>query len=204
MIAVVDYGAGNVMSVVRAFEALGAAALLTKLPADIAAADSVVLPGVGSFGHAVKNLRARGLWEPVRAAALGEKPFLGICLGMQLLFQRSEESPSEQGFAVVSGTVTRFTVMRKVPQVGFNTVERPEQSVLLSGLCELPYFYFVHSYCCRVDEPVTRYRASYGEDFDAGFERKNLFAVQFHPEKSGKTGLALLKNFMKATVDTSC
>ena len=191
MTAIVDYGAGNLTSVRCAFAALGAETVVTCDPAVVSAADRVVFPGVGAAGSAMANLSSTGLLEPVRAAALSGRPFLGICLGMQILFSRSEEDGGVDCLGIFGGQVRRFPDVAgfKVPEIGWNTVE---------GLREgaAPEYYFVHSYCADI-VPETVGVTEYADvRFTAMARRGRLWACQFHPEKSGRVGLELLKEWL--------
>lgn len=185
MIAIVDYKAGNLTSVKLAFAALGVETVVTRDPAVIAAADRVVFPGVGAAKSAMENLRALGLVDAVKAAAASGKPFLGICLGMQILFEHSEEDGGVDTLGIIPGSVKRFPEVPgfKVPQIGWNQVNGAE-------------FYFVHSYYAEL-VPETVGRAEYaGLEFTAMVKRGRLWACQFHPEKSGRIGLNLLKEWL--------
>lgn len=195
---IVDYGAGNLNSVQKAFQALGVETAITADPKVVARASALILPGVGAFGAAVKSLREGGLAEVLGEKISGNTPFLGICLGLQLLFDCSEEGPA-QGLGLLGGQVKRFpsSLALKVPHMGWNQVHRNGESRLLAGTEEGEYYYFVHSYYLEADnrEHVVG-QCEYGMPFDAVVERGNLFATQFHPEKSGRAGLQVLKNFV--------
>lgn len=201
MIAIVDYGLGNLHSAAKAFEHLGFKAVLTSDPADLAEADAVVLPGVGAYGDCYRGLEERGLVAPVREAAASGKPFLGICVGFQLMFEGSEEGPFDGGLGIFKGWVRRFQAEPgsglKVPHMGWNQVYVPEgRACPLLPAGESPYFYFVHSYYAAPEEPeVVLGACHYGHEFPAIVGRDNVFACQFHPEKSQAAGLALLKRF---------
>ena len=200
MIAIVDYGAGNLMSVKKALDFIGADSIITSNPAELASAEKVILPGVGSFGDAMESMREKGLVEAVKASALSGKPFLGICLGLQLLFDESEESPEAQGLALLNGKITQIPTDMglKVPHIGWNSVEISEGSRLFNGIKNGSYFYFVHSYYLNgADENAVAGTTEYGVKIQCAVERENLFATQFHPEKSGEVGLRLLKNFVE-------
>lgn len=200
MIAIIDYGAGNLQSVHKALDFIGAENRITANPAEIEAADALILPGVGSFGDAMSCLEQSGLRETVRAAAESETPFLGICLGQQLLFHESAESPGVQGLGVLPGVVRRFPKAPglKIPQIGWNSLAFPKASPLFHKVPDGAYVYFVHSYyleaACVDDVAAT---AQYGISFHAAVanEQKRLYATQFHPEKSGAVGLQILRNF---------
>jgi glutamine amidotransferase len=193
VIAIVDYGAGNVTSVKRALEHLGHVCTVTRDPAVIDGADRVIVPGVGNF-QATMALSANGLrTNLVRQIAL-TKPVLGICLGMQWLFQSSEEAPNIIGLGAFEGSCRRFPVGVKSPHVGWDQLKMSGESRLLRGVPPGQFMYFTHGYCAPVVE-ATAAGCDYGEIFSAAVERGNLFGVQFHPEKSGEAGLAILENF---------
>ena len=199
MIAIIDYDAGNIRSVQKACEALGDEEVaVTGDGEEILAADRVILPGVGAFGSAMERLKARGLDEVIRRVADSGRPFLGICLGLQLLFEESEESPGVTGLGILRGKILRIPDKAvRVPHIGWNSLTFPNEGRLFAGIGEEPFVYFVHSYYLKAaDEAVVRARTSYGVEIDASVESKNVFATQFHPEKSGKTGLLILKNFL--------
>ena len=199
MIALIDYDAGNVRSVEKAFRFLGREAFLTRKKEEILQADAVVLPGVGSFGQAMKTLRDYDLPPVIREVVAAKKPFLGICLGLQLLFEGSDESPDVEGLSLLQGRCVRFKESAdiKVPQMGWNALSYPKESVLFAGIPAGSEVYFVHSYHARVKDPaVVAAYCHHGSDVTAAVEKDNLFACQFHPEKSGKVGLQILKNFL--------
>ena len=198
MIAVVDYGAGNVCSVMHALEHIGAPSILTRNAGEIARADAVILPGVGAFGDAMEQLGSSGTIAAMERFLETGRPFLGICIGEQLLFERSEESPGSRGLSWLRGSVRRIPAGpgRKVPHMGWNEIEICQEDPLFAGLPEKPYFYFVHSYYVQAQDPsCVLGRVRYGVDMDVAVRRNNLYAVQFHPEKSGACGLQLLQNF---------
>jgi len=196
-IAVVDYGIGNLRSAEKALQHLGADANLTSDAAQIARADAVVLPGVGNFGACMNALRATDLESVTRAAATDGRPFLGICVGMQMLFDGSDESPDAQGLGVVAGRITRLPRGVRLPQMGWNTLDARSDTELLAGLPTPAWFYFVHSYAPEPTDPsVVAAWCDYGRRFAAAIESGSLWATQFHPEKSGAVGLALLANFV--------
>jgi glutamine amidotransferase len=199
MIALIDYGSGNVRSVFNALKFHGADVHLTSDLAEIAAAEKVVLPGVGAFGDCVRGLRERGLWEPMQEWLGSGKPFLGICVGYQMLFEESEESPGVRGFGFFGGKVRRFsTPGLKVPQIGWNALDLAPHS-LWNGLSAGSHVYFVHSYYPEPTDPsCVIARSTYGETFAAAAARDNVAGVQFHPEKSQSVGLGILKNFLSA------
>ncbi len=198
MIAIIDYGMGNLRSVEKGFARVGHLATVTSDPAAIAQAERVVLPGVGAFGDAMRELRERGLVDPILAAIDGGKPFLGICLGLQLLFDTSYEDGQHQGLGVIPGEVVRFLVPAgyKLPHMGWNQLGIRRPAPLLAGLKEGTDVYFVHSYYVVPQDPtVIATETEYPEPFCSMIWRDNLFATQFHPEKSQSRGLAMLKNF---------
>jgi imidazole glycerol-phosphate synthase subunit HisH len=201
-VALVDYGMGNRRSVEKALEHVGAPVVRTGDPGAIAAASAIVLPGVGAFPEAMRRLGALGLVEPLRERAADGVPLLGICLGMQLLFESSEEHEGARGLGLLPGTVTRLrTPGLKVPHIGWNTVTFARPSALAEGLGEAAAFYHVHSFACRPDEESDVVgRGEYGERFVSIVERGNVMGAQFHPEKSSRDGLALLRNFVGARV----
>lgn len=203
MTAIIDYGAGNLMSVKKALDYIGAKSFITSDPAEIAAADSVILPGVGAFGDAMDSMRKKGLDSAVKSAALSGKPFLGICLGLQLLFAQSDETPGSQGLGLIKGKISEIpkTNGLKVPHIGWNSIEISENSRLFAGIPNGSYFYFVHSYYLNgADESDVAATTEYGVKIECAVEHGNLFATQFHPEKSGAAGLQVLKNFIAAEV----
>ncbi|MHC4402384.1 MAG: imidazole glycerol phosphate synthase subunit HisH [Planctomycetota bacterium] len=198
MIAVIDYGMGNLRSVQKGFEKVGHEAVVTGDPAEVARADKVVLPGVGAFEDAMAELRRRKLVDPVLGAIESGKPFLGICLGLQLLFERSFEHGEHKGFGVLRGEVTRFEVPEEysVPHMGWNQLWIARRPPILEGIEEGAYFYFVHSYhVIPCDSEVIATTTDYPERFCSMIWRDNLFATQFHPEKSQSDGLRILRNF---------
>ena len=201
MIALIDYGSGNIQSVLNALRHEGANVELVSTPERLAAADGIVLPGVGAFGDCVRGIQSRQLWEPLRQWLNSGKPFLGICVGYQLLFERSEESPGVMGFGHFAGVVKKFeTPGLKVPQIGWNSLELVDaQAALWSGLPADPHVYFVHSYFpCPVDPSIITSLTTYGEKFAASVARGKVSAVQFHPEKSQSVGLKILGNFIRS------
>jgi glutamine amidotransferase len=199
-LAIVDYGVGNLRSAEKAFEHLGQAAVVTSDPDTIAAAPGVVLPGQGAFGTCMTNLVAAGLVEPVLRAIGSGRPFLGICIGMQLLFEESEESPGVRGLGVLSGRVVRFArhPERKVPHMGWNQLRVKRRPPVLEGVEDGAYVYFVHSYYpVPTDPAVVATTTEYGPEFVSSVARDNLYAGVFHPEKSQQVGLRLLGNFAR-------
>lgn len=198
MIHIVDYGMGNLRSVQKAFERLGHAAEIVSNPTDVEAADTLVLPGVGAFRDAISELKRHDLVEPIRAHIAADKPFLGICLGLQLLFDVSYEDGEWEGLGVVPGKVVRFPedMELKVPHIGWNQVASVDDQPLLDEIPDQSHFYFVHSYhVVPDDDSVTAGRTDYGIDFVSMIGRGRMFATQFHPEKSQRFGLRLLENF---------
>jgi imidazole glycerol-phosphate synthase subunit HisH len=202
-IAIIDYGMGNLRSVQKALEYAGAKAQVTNSPSVLRKAQGVVLPGVGAFGEAVRRLKSQGLWNPLRDALASDKPFLGICLGYQLLFEKSEENPGVRGLGHFKGPVVRFrfpkTSSKKVPHMGWNTldIKSGNKHICLKGIRPQDYFYFVHSfYPAPQDASLIASSTSYGSPFASTISRGSLFACQFHPEKSGKQGQRILKNFL--------
>ncbi|MBP3755483.1 MAG: imidazole glycerol phosphate synthase subunit HisH [Lachnospiraceae bacterium] len=199
MIAVVDYDAGNVKSVEKAIEKLGAEHILTSDPEKIRNADAVILPGVGNFGDCVSKLNERGLDSALKEYAASGKPFLGICVGLQLLFVESEESPGVKGLGILPGKIKKFPASSelKVPQIGWNDIVE-SKGRLLEGIEKETYFYFVHSYYLECEDPsIVTSRTEYGITYDSSVESGNIFATQFHPEKSSDAGLKVLSNFLK-------
>jgi len=196
-VGLVDYGSGNLRSVGKALEAAGATVPLIRTADELENLDAVVVPGVGSFGDCASNLRSTGLWEPLKAWVRAGRPYLGICLGYQLLFESSEESPGVEGLGVLPGRVVRFPAgSLKVPHMGWNTLENTE-GPLYENLGEVPSFYFVHSFFPVPADPASvSASCGYGEHFAASVSTGALHAVQFHPEKSQATGLSLLRNFL--------
>ena len=197
MIAIIDYGAGNLQSVEKALRHLGCQCQITADPGELAAAQAAVLPGVGAFGDAMGQLRARGLEEPIRQFVSSGKPFLGICLGLQILFEESEESPGVKGLGLLRGRVLRLPKESglKIPHIGWNSLSVGKPGGLFAGVEGEPYVYFVHSYYLRAEEDVVTATAEYGTTIHAAVQKGNLLACQFHPEKSGQVGLSLLENF---------
>lgn len=197
MIAIIDYGAGNIRSVEKALMHIGCEVQVTRDPAVLLQADAAVLPGVGSFGDAMHELRARGLEEPIRTFVAMGKPFLGICLGLQILFESSEESPGVRGLGLLRGKIVRIPAGEglKIPHMGWNSLEIEKNGGLFQDIPAEPYVYFVHSYYLKAEEDVVTATARYGVTIHAAVQKRNLLACQFHPEKSGALGIALLRNF---------
>lgn len=195
-IAVLDYGIGNLRSAEKALEHVGARARLTADPAEVDAADAVVLPGVGAFGRCREALGRTGLDSVALDAVASGRPFLGICVGMQLLYERSEESPDHEGLGVLAGTVRRLPEGVKHPQMQWNRLEPTAPCVLFDGLGASPWMYFVHSFAPEATDSVVAV-CDYGGPVTAAARRDNVLATQFHPEKSGRPGLELLANFVR-------
>lgn len=198
MIAVIDYGVGNLLSVLKALRYLGAEAELVDSPEAVRAAPALVLPGVGNFGDGMEHLNSRGLTPEIKSAVEAGKPFLGICLGMQLLFDDSEEAPGVRGLGVFKGSVVRFPETGlKIPHIGWNSITVKNSSMCLRNVADGSYFYFVHSYYPSPADPaVTAAVCSYGVEFTAAVGSGNVFATQFHPEKSQGKGLEILRSFI--------
>ena len=198
MIAIIDYGAGNIQSVCKALRHIGCECFITNKREEILAADGAVLPGVGSFGDTVDNMERLGIRETVKEFIASGKPFLGICLGLQLLFPASEESPEADGLGIFAGTIRKIPKKDglKIPHMGWNSIEINPSSRLFKGIEKNPYVYFVHSYFLNASErDIVAAQTEYGVMIDAAVEKDNVFATQFHPEKSGETGLKILRNF---------
>lgn len=199
MVAIIDYGAGNLMSVKKALDYIGAENEITMDKGKILSASHIILPGVGSFGDAMKSMESRGLIETVKAAALSGKPFLGICLGLQLLFSESGESKGVDGLSLLNGEIVSIPkdMGLKVPHIGWNSVLIKKKDGIFKDIPDESYFYFVHSYYLKnADENDVAATAEYGVNIQCAVQRGNLCATQFHPEKSGEAGLKLLKNFV--------
>ncbi len=193
-IAIIDYGVGNLRSVFKGLEYCGVEPVVTDDPAVVEESDGIVLPGVGAFADAMIRLRP---FEQVLKACAGKKPMLGICLGMQLYFTLSEEDGINQGLDLMRGRVLRLPDFVKIPQMGWNSIEVRKESELLDGIRDGDFFYFVHSYYAVPEEDVILASTRYGVDVPAVVGKGNLFATQFHPEKSGKAGLRILENFVR-------
>ena len=197
MVAVIDYDAGNIKSVLKAFRYLGQDVELTRDPETIRRADHVVLPGVGAFGDAMKRLNDYGLVDVIKQVAGDGTPFLGICLGLQLLFDSSEESPGAVGLGILKGTNVRFTETPgyKIPQIGWNSLHLKNNGKLFEGIEDGAFVYFVHSFYAADCEEAVIATAEYGAPLTAAVQRDNVFGCQFHPEKSGPVGLNILRAF---------
>ena len=195
MIAIVDYGMGNLRSVQKAFEYLGYDAAITDQSKALENASHIVLPGVGAFRDAIAALKAKDLDGVIKKEVAEGKPFLGICLGMQMLFDRSSEDGEYEGLGLIGGEVVRFDTDLKIPHIGWNTLYYNKRTALFDGIDD-NYFYFVHSYhAAKVAKEDVETTCVYGYDFVESVNRDNIWGVQFHPEKSGDTGLKVLKNF---------
>lgn len=198
MIAIIDYDAGNIKSVEKAFQFLGEDTVLSRDRDEILAADKVVLPGVGAFGEAMEKLKKCNLVNTIYDVVDNKTPFLGICLGLQLLFENSDETKGVPGLGILKGNIVRFPdeIGLKIPQIGWNSLDLHNNGRLFEGLPENPYVYFVHSYYLKAkEEEIVKATTEYGVHVHASVEKDNVFACQFHPEKSGDVGLAILKNF---------
>lgn len=200
-ITMIDYGASNIRSAYKAFEFIGADVQLTDDPADVLRATKLVLPGVGAFGSGIAALRARGLEPAIQAQVARGVPLLGICVGMQFLFDSSDEMGLHAGLELIPGRVTRFQLADpalKVPHMGWNQIEHDETHALLHGVPNNAHTYFVHSYYCAPADPANTVASTiYGHPFTAVVARDNVYGIQFHPEKSQKRGLQILRNFVE-------
>ncbi len=200
MTAIIDYDAGNIRSVEKALQFLGEEVCVTRDRERIFEADRVILPGVGAFGDAMEKIRGYGLEEVIREVTDRGTPFLGICLGLQLLFERSDESDGVKGLGILEGEILRIPDMEgvKVPQIGWNSLKYPNKGRLFAGVPEDSYVYFVHSYYLKAkDKGIVTATTEYSTEIHASVEKGNVFACQFHPEKSSDAGLALLRNFIR-------
>ena len=213
MIAIIDYDAGNVKSVQKALAYLHEDTILTRDPKQLLAAEKVILPGVGAFGDAMGKLKEYGLIDVISEIVDKNTPFLGICLGLQLLFESSEESPGVEGLGILKGKILRIPeqgkILRipdgvtedkrplKIPHIGWNSLSFPQKGRLFEGFSRGPYVYFVHSYYLKAEEDIVTARTEYGVSIDASVEKGNLFACQFHPEKSSEAGLKILESFVR-------
>ena len=199
MVAIIDYDAGNIKSVEKALISLGAETVLTRDPEVILNADHIILPGVGSFGVAMEKLHHYGLVDVIREAVKRNIPFLGICLGLQLMFESSEESPGVEGLSLLPGKIVKIPAEDglKIPHIGWNSLTYPNEGRLYKGIPENSYVYFVHSYYLKAEEDsIVTAATEYGTFIHASVEKGNVFACQFHPEKSSDVGLTILKNFI--------
>jgi glutamine amidotransferase len=202
MIAIIDYDAGNIKSVEKALQYLGEETVITRDEETILSADGVILPGVGAFGDAMEKLHSYGLVPVIRRCVEKNIPFLGICLGLQLMFESSEESPGVEGLGLLAGRIVRIPAENglKVPHIGWNNLHFMNQGRLFKGVPENSYVYFVHSYYLQAaDREIVKATTEYGALIHAAVEKDNLFACQFHPEKSSETGMQILRNFIEVT-----
>ena len=200
VISIIDYDAGNIKSVEKALIKLGQDPVVTKDKDRILASDHVILPGVGAFGDAMKKLNESGLTDVIREVADRKIPLLGICLGLQLFFESSEESPGVEGIGLLKGRILRIPDGEglKIPHIGWNSLELVNDGRLFKGVGEEPYVYFVHSYYLKADDPnIVKGKTFYGTEIHASVEQDNIFACQFHPEKSSEVGLKILENFCR-------
>ncbi|MEZ3506203.1 MAG: imidazole glycerol phosphate synthase subunit HisH [Lachnospiraceae bacterium] len=200
MVAVIDYDAGNIRSVEKAVVALGGEVRITRREDEILSADHIILPGVGSFGGAMEKLHEYGLVDVIKEAVQKEIPFLGICLGLQLLFESSEESEGVKGLGILPGRIVRLPEEAglKIPHVGWNSLQFPNPGRLFAGISEEAYVYFVHSFYLQAEDPgIVTAVTEYGTRIHASVEKGNVFACQFHPEKSSEVGLHILRNFLR-------
>ena len=202
MIAIIDYGAGNIKSVINAFKFLGYECVLVSEPDSLKEYSHIVLPGVGAFGEAMKKLKFNGVDEAIKEAVKSGKAFMGICLGMQLLFEKSFEFGEHEGLSLLPGEVVKFDEAKfdkplKIPHVGWNTLSFKQNGPLNLGLKELGYLYFVHSYHVVCDDKFALAKTGYGYEFTSAVQHENLFGFQPHPEKSHDVGLKILENFTR-------
>lgn len=203
MIGVIDYGAGNLRSVCNSLKKLSVDCHVVKAPSDLNKIQTMIFPGVGSFGDSSDQLKKQSLFEPIREWIINDRPFLGICIGFQMLFDSSEESPGSEGLGIIPGKVIKFSEQTslKVPHMGWNKVQiKNLNDPVWQKIDDLTHFYFVHSYFPKPDNPgVSSSTTGYGVDFTSSIRYGNIFGTQFHPEKSQKSGLCLIENFLKST-----
>ena len=203
MIGVIDYGAGNLRSVCNSLKKLSVDCHVVKAPSDLNKIQTMIFPGVGSFGDSSDQLKKQSLFEPIREWIINDRPFLGICIGFQMLFDSSEESPGSEGLGIIPGKVIKFSEQKnlKVPHMGWNRVQiKNLDDPVWQKIDDLTHFYFVHSYFPKPDNPeVSSSTTGYGVDFTSSIRLGNIFGTQFHPEKSQKSGLRLIENFLKST-----
>ena len=203
MIGVIDYGAGNLRSVCNSLKKLSVDCHVVKSPNDLNKIQTMIFPGVGSFGDSSDQLKKQSLFEPIREWIINDRPFLGICIGFQMLFDSSEESPGSEGLGIIPGKVIKFSEQKnlKVPHMGWNEVQiKNLDDPVWQKIDDLTHFYFVHSYFPKPDNPeVSSSTTGYGVDFTSSMRFGNIFGTQFHPEKSQKSGLRLIENFLKTT-----
>ena len=200
MIAIIDYDAGNIKSVEKALISLGQEVCVTRDADEILQADKVILPGVGAFGDAMEKLHRYEMVDVIRKVVEKKTPFLGICLGLQLLFERSDEAPGVEGLGILKGEILKIPAAEglKIPHMGWNSLHLKNQGRLFRNLSEETYVYFVHSYYLKAEDPsIVKATTEYGVTIDASVEQDNVFACQFHPEKSSDAGLQILRNFVE-------
>ena len=201
MIAIIDYGAGNIQSVYKALKFIGADCKVTSDKDEILNADGAILPGVGSFGDAMDTMTKRGIKDTIIEYTKSGKPFLGICLGLQLLFPESEETPGVKGLDIFKGAITKIPNQNrtlKIPHMGWNNISIKQKNGIFKGIEGEPYVYFVHSFYLKAqDKDIVAATTQYGVEIDAAVQKGNIIATQFHPEKSGEVGLKMLKNFVE-------
>jgi len=200
MIAILDYDAGNIKSVEKALIKLGEQPVITRDYDEILGADKVMLPGVGAFGDAMEKLRSYGLTEVIHQVVAQGKPFMGICLGLQLMFERSDEAPGVEGLSLLAGEIVKLPQIAdlKIPHIGWNSLKFQNNGRLFDGLPQDTYVYFVHSYYLKArDEAIVKATTEYGVEIHAAVEQGNVFGCQFHPEKSSDAGIRILKNFVE-------
>lgn len=201
MIAIIDYGAGNIQSVYKALKFIGADCKVTSDKDEILNADGAILPGVGSFGDAMDTMTKRGIKDTIIEYTKSGKPFLGICLGLQLLFPESEETPGAKGLDIFKGTITKIPNQNrtlKIPHMGWNNISIKQKNGIFKDIEGEPYVYFVHSFYLKAqDKDIVAATTQYGVEIDAAVQKGNIIATQFHPEKSGEVGLKMLKNFVE-------
>lgn len=195
MIGIIDYGMGNLRSVQKAFEFLGHEAIISDDAAILYEADKIILPGVGAFADAIAALREKKLDVLLQTVVKEQKPLLGICLGMQLLFDKSYEYGEHEGLGILEGKILKLPSDVKVPHMGWNSLDVKKEAPLFEGLSKEPYVYFVHSYYLETDAPIVSATTYYGKEISVAAQQDNVFALQFHPEKSGDIGLKILHNF---------
>lgn len=203
MIAIIDYGAGNIQSVNKAFKYIGCDSVVTRDKDIILKADGAVLPGVGSFGDTMDTMNSFGIKDTVLEFIDSKKPFLGICLGLQLLFPESEESPNSKGLGIFDGSITKIPAETglKIPHIGWNSLDIKKNEGIFKGIDQNAYVYFVHSYFLKAKKSeIVAAQTHYGVTIDAAIEMENVTATQFHPEKSGEVGLKMLKNFADMSI----
>jgi len=198
MTTVIDYDAGNIKSLEKALDFLGESVVVTRDKQTILQADRVILPGVGAFGDAMEKIRRYHLESVLKEVVQNGTPFLGICLGLQLLFDSSEETPNAKGLGILKGKIVHIPDAKlKVPQIGWNSLHFPKNGRLFEGISENAFVYFVHSYYLQAEEDIVTATTEYGIEIHASVEKGNVFACQFHPEKSSKVGLRMLENFIR-------